>query len=177
MFHERPKDHRADSARHAYRGDVSGSAADVAENRSFDHVFATHVPQPGQTVHNLLSEGIVALDANKNAIPGRNFAKAQQLAAADVGPNDSFLLSPPKQQFPNNMLPAPLTGGPEGVPGTGAYGYFTAGRERISIGAAARRSLSFSGDQPVFGKPIGHTLHAMSKPEFYRDYQHLVMSL
>jgi phospholipase C len=98
----------------------------IGENRSFDHVFATYVPQPGQTVHNLLSEGIVALDANKNAIPGRNFAKAQQLAAADVGPNDSFLLSPPKQQFPNNTLPAPLTGGPEGVPGTGAYGYFTA---------------------------------------------------
>jgi phospholipase C len=105
----------------------------IGENRSFDHVFATYVPQPGQTVHNLLSEGIVALDANKNAIPGRNFAKAQQLAAADVDPKDSFLLSPPKQQFPNNALPAPLTGGPEGVPGTGAYGYFTAAVDYCTV--------------------------------------------
>jgi phospholipase C len=32
----------------------------IGENRSFDHVFATYVPQsPGQTVNNLLSEGIV----------------------------------------------------------------------------------------------------------------------
>jgi phospholipase C len=92
----------------------------IGENRSFDHVFATYQPQPGQTVHNLLSEGIVALDGNKNAIPGPNFAKAQQLAASDVGPTDSFLLSPPKQQFPNNTLPAPLTGG-----ASGAQGYFT----------------------------------------------------
>jgi phospholipase C len=96
----------------------------IGENRSFDHVFATYQPQPGQTVHNLLSEGIISLDANKNAIPGPNFDKAQQLAATDVGAADSFLLSPPKQEFPNNTLPAPLTGGPEGVPSTGAFGYF-----------------------------------------------------
>ncbi|MGA7047321.1 MAG: alkaline phosphatase family protein, partial [Candidatus Sulfotelmatobacter sp.] len=32
------------------------------ENRSFDQVFGTYVPRDGQTVHNLLSEGIV--DAN-----------------------------------------------------------------------------------------------------------------
>jgi phospholipase C len=98
----------------------------IGENRSFDHVFATYQPQPGQTVHNLLSEGIITLDANKNALKGPHFAKAQQLAAADVGPTDSFLLSPPKREFPNDTLPAPLTGGPEGVPGTGAYGYFAA---------------------------------------------------
>ena len=34
----------------------------IGENRSFDHVFGTYVPRPGQTVHNLLSEGIVQLD-------------------------------------------------------------------------------------------------------------------
>ncbi len=37
-----------------------------------------------------------------------------------------FMLSPPKQEFPNNIPPAPLTGGPEGVAGTGAYAYFSA---------------------------------------------------
>jgi phospholipase C len=84
----------------------------IGENRSFDHVFATYVPKsPGQSVHNLLSEGIVTLDSNKNAHPGPNFEKAHQLAAQDLGSTDSFLLSPPKQTFPNDQLPAPLVGG------------------------------------------------------------------
>jgi phospholipase C len=83
----------------------------IGENRSFDHVFATYVPKRGETINNLLSEGIVKLDKNKNAIPGPNFDKAHQLAATDSAP-DAFLLSPPKTEFPNNQLPAPLTGGP-----------------------------------------------------------------
>ncbi len=41
----------------------------IGENRSFDHVFATYVPKHGESVNNLLSQGIVKLDANKNAIP------------------------------------------------------------------------------------------------------------
>ena len=86
----------------------------IGENRSFDHVFATYVPKKGETVNNLLSEGIVSLDTNKNAVPGPNFAKAHQAAASDLGGSDSFLLSPPQSNFPNNQLPAPLTGGPSG---------------------------------------------------------------
>ena len=31
----------------------------VGENRSFDHLFATYVPKSGETVNNLLSEGII----------------------------------------------------------------------------------------------------------------------
>ena len=85
----------------------------IGENRSFDHVFATYVPKHGETVNNLLSEGIVKLDANKNAVPGPNFQKAHQLAAQDLGLQDAFLLSPPKQTFPNDQLPAPLVGGPK----------------------------------------------------------------
>src|SRR5277367_3267817 len=92
----------------------------IGENRSFDHVFATYVPRRGQTVHNLLSEGIIQLDANKNAIPGPNFYKAQQLSASDLGSQDTFLLSPPKQEFPSNQLPAPEAAGP-----SGPYGYFS----------------------------------------------------
>jgi phospholipase C len=92
----------------------------IGENRSFDHVFATYVPKPGQTVQNLLSEGIIQLDANKNAIPGPNFYKAQQFSASDLGTQDTFLLSPPKQEFPSNELPAPEAGGPSGT-----NGYFT----------------------------------------------------
>src|ERR1700684_4075309 len=56
--------------------DKSGSTATpikhviviIGETRSFDHVFATYVPKNGQKVNNLLSEGIIKLDANKNAI-------------------------------------------------------------------------------------------------------------
>ncbi|WP_202814670.1 hypothetical protein [Bradyrhizobium tropiciagri] len=86
----------------------------IGENRSFDHVFATYVPERhGESVFNLLSQGIVKLDASKNAIPGPNFEKAHQHAAMDNGPNDAFLLSPPKQNFPKDQLPAPLVGGPK----------------------------------------------------------------
>jgi phospholipase C len=92
----------------------------IGENRSFDHVFATYVPTRGHTVHNLLSEGIIQLDANKNAVPGPNFRKAEQLAASDLGSQDTFLLSPPKQEFPGGILPLPEVAGP-----SGAQGYFT----------------------------------------------------
>ena len=81
----------------------------IGENRSFDHVFATYVPKGGETVNNLLSEGIIKLDADKNAVPGPNFNKAEQLWGTN---SDSFLLSPPTQEMPNNVLPAPLAGGP-----------------------------------------------------------------
>src|SRR5271163_1543199 len=87
----------------------------IGENRSFDHVFATYVPQWGESVDNLLSKGIVTLDSNLNAIPGPHFHKAQQLAASDLGATtggDQFLLSPPKTEFPGNILPSPLVGGP-----------------------------------------------------------------
>ncbi len=79
----------------------------IGENRSFDHVFATYQPKPGQTVWNLLSEGIV----NADGTPGPNFRYAEQRAATDAPP-DTFLLSPPTTAFPNSVLPAPLVGGP-----------------------------------------------------------------
>ena len=104
----------------------------IGENRSFDHVFATYKPKGGQTVHNLLSEGIIQLDPNNNAIPGPHFDKAQQLSALDVGSQDSFLLSPPKREFPNNQLPAPEVGGPQF-----AQGYFTTSDCKYATGAAA----------------------------------------
>ncbi len=78
----------------------------IGENRSFDHVFATYQPKGGQSVWNLLSEGIVKADGT----PGPNFYQAHQSEAADKAP-DTFLLSPPKSSFPNAVLPAPLVGG------------------------------------------------------------------
>ena len=80
----------------------------VGENRSFDHVFATYVPtKKGETVWNLLSEGIVT----KTGAPGPNFQKFSQSAAKDQAP-DAFLLSPGKADFQGSVLPAPLVGGP-----------------------------------------------------------------
>src|SRR5579863_7250149 len=82
----------------------------IGENRSFDHVFATYVPKAGQTINNLLSEGIVKADGT----PGPNFIKAHQLAAVDLGEKtggDPFLLTPPKVDFGGDVLPAPLVGG------------------------------------------------------------------
>jgi phospholipase C len=80
----------------------------IGENRTFDHIFATYVPVKGQTVFNLLSEGIVKADGT----PGPNFPVAEQKAAYDVAP-DAFMLSPDvTSSFAGNVLPAPINGGP-----------------------------------------------------------------
>ena len=80
----------------------------IGENRTFDHIFATYVPKKGETVWNLLSEGIVKADGT----PGPNFPLAEQ-KHADVTASDGFLLSPPPTgTFHGNVLPAPLNGGP-----------------------------------------------------------------
>ncbi len=112
----------------------------IGENRSFDHVFATYVPKNGETVDNLLSKGIIKLDGKKNAIPGPNFDKAQQLAATDIG---TFLLNPPKEEFPNNVLPAPLTGGPSGTNGffSGAAPCGVAGVDAVTCAQLSENGL------------------------------------
>ena len=69
----------------------------IGENRSFDHVFGTFKPNPGQTVWNLLSEGIV----NADGTPGPNFARARQWQARDTG---SYSIHPPKIA-PYGVLP------------------------------------------------------------------------
>jgi phospholipase C len=107
-------DDHSSSNDHGTRTPIKHVIVIIGENRSFDHVFATYVPkQRGQTINNLLSEGIISLDGNKDAVGGPNFKKAQQLAAQDPGTQDTFLLSPPTQSFPNGYLPAPLVGGPK----------------------------------------------------------------
>jgi phospholipase C len=79
----------------------------IGENRTFDHVFATYPPRNGQTVWNLLSEGII----NADGTPGPNFYEAMQNNAAD-SVSDGFLLAPAKSAFPTNIMPPALTGGP-----------------------------------------------------------------
>ena len=75
----------------------------IGENRTFDHLFATFVPKPGQKVWNLLAQGIVKPDGS----PGPNFKLAQQWQASDV---DKFSIHPTKTQL-YTKLPAPNTDG------------------------------------------------------------------
>lgn len=53
----------------------------VAENRSFDNMFATYRPKNGQTISNLLSRGIV----KENGMPGKNYYLASQNSAQAHG--------------------------------------------------------------------------------------------
>jgi len=75
----------------------------IGENRTFDHVFATYQPRPGEFVDNLLSKGIINLDGS----PGPNYARAQQFAAQDTS---FFSISPGgKTPYTSAMLQAPST--------------------------------------------------------------------
>jgi phospholipase C len=83
----------------------------VGENRSFDHLFATYVPKTeGETVNNLLSEGIVKPDGS----PGPNYSRATQFFA-DITGATTFQLSPTTGKGPYQVQPAPLAGGPRNV--------------------------------------------------------------
>ena len=74
----------------------------IGENRTFDHVFATYQPPAGQTVRNLLSEGIVNIDGT----PGPNVKAAQQWKATDT---ITYSNSPDKT-LPYSSLPDMNTG-------------------------------------------------------------------
>jgi phospholipase C len=82
----------------------------IGENRTFDHAFATYVPRAGQTVWNLLSEGII----NADGTPGKNFSKATQYRAFD---SSAYSVHPPKG-YPWNTLPSINT---DGAPTTAPF--------------------------------------------------------
>lgn len=75
----------------------------IGENRTFDHVYATYTPPRGQSVMNLLSEGIVKADGT----PGPNVALARQWQASQPG---TYSLAPARTQ-PYQTLPPMNTGG------------------------------------------------------------------
>ena len=82
----------------------------IGENRTFDHVFGTYVPNPSQSILNLLSEGII----QANGSPGPNFAAARQFT---TGPQSSYYIgvtSPQKTAY--SVLPAPTLGGAPNQP-------------------------------------------------------------
>jgi phospholipase C len=77
----------------------------IGENRSFDHVFATYVPQRGQSVLNLLSADIVQADGS----PGPNFASASQFTTS--GEKHYSIGVATRRKTPYSTLPAPTLGG------------------------------------------------------------------
>ena len=81
----------------------------VGENVSFDNVFATYEPPPGQSVSNLLSRGIVDRDGN----PGPRFALAIQREASV---RDRYTVTPAVTDA-YKTLPQPGTNYARGLPG------------------------------------------------------------
>ncbi|MGA8763286.1 MAG: alkaline phosphatase family protein [Candidatus Sulfotelmatobacter sp.] len=77
----------------------------IGENRTFDHIFATYKPKSGETVNNLLSEGIIKADGT----PGPNFFLASQSSANDTS-EAGYQLSP-SDNAAYEVLPPVLAGG------------------------------------------------------------------
>ena len=86
----------------------------VGENHSFDNLFGAYRPDPksGQSVTNLLSQGII----NSDGTPGPHFSKAQQWQAIV---EDKYSIAP-SRTAPYARLPQPNTtnafGQPPGLP-------------------------------------------------------------
>ena len=84
----------------------------IGENRSFDHLYGTYTPRPGESIANLVSKGILL----PNGQPGPNFAAAKQFT---VAPQTSFFVGVPAvQKTAYTLLPAPTLNGAPASPST-----------------------------------------------------------
>jgi len=75
----------------------------IGENRTFDHLFATYVSPSGDSVKNLLSEGIIKADGT----PGKNFKRAQQFQAIAPFKTKYFIHLDSDDKAPYSTLPEP----------------------------------------------------------------------
>jgi phospholipase C len=154
----------------------------IGENRTFDHVFATYKPKKGESVWNLLSQGIV----NNDGTPGRNYnTLGAQFSAID---KNKYQISP-DHKMPYSTLPTPLAGGPTTTSDTdapfntlaeamkyenglapGYYKYLTTGATGLAHGVPDTR-ISYDG-QPVTSLPPGPFQLTGPKPGQlkYEDY-------
>ena len=80
----------------------------IGENHTFDNLFGAYKPRKGQTIHNLLSQGIVNADGS----PGPNFARAVQQQAG----NTSVYRVDPGITGAYAFLPQPQTTYATGLP-------------------------------------------------------------
>ena len=75
----------------------------IGENRTFDHIFATYVPQKHAAVSNLLSKGIIKADGS----PGPNFKKSQQFQAVAPFRAHYYVSLHDDEKVPYTTLPQP----------------------------------------------------------------------
>jgi phospholipase C len=107
----------------------------IGENRTFDHLFATYVPQSKDSINNLLSEGIIKADGT----PGKNFGKAAQFQAIRPFKTKYFISLDSNEKASYSTLPEPtLNFSPS--PATGEPPPFPAGTP-TSLLAAIEPSL------------------------------------
>ena len=82
----------------------------IGENRTFDNIYGTYVPKPGQHVENLLSRGIV----NADGTPAWNAAAATQNRLTTIDPVAYFVdtntLNHPGKTAYSPFLPTPEAG-------------------------------------------------------------------
>ena len=77
----------------------------IGENRTFDHIYATYKSKSGDSINNLLSEGIIKADGT----PGANYAASLQNSASDTG----VYSNNPGGKTLYGSIPPVVTGGPE----------------------------------------------------------------
>ena len=78
----------------------------IGENRTFDHTFGTYTPQPGQTVANLVSQGII----DQDGAPGPQFAQSQQFQVTAPLPAHYFISVDHSAKTPYTpFLPPPIS--------------------------------------------------------------------
>jgi len=82
----------------------------IGENRTFDHIYGTYIPKSGDSILNLLSEGIVGPDGS----PGPNFAAAKQFTTS--GQTSYFIGVDSNNKTAYTTLPAPTLGGAPNQP-------------------------------------------------------------
>ncbi|HEX4570839.1 MAG TPA: alkaline phosphatase family protein, partial [Dongiaceae bacterium] len=92
----------------------------IGENRTFDHVFGAYAPRPGQSVFNLLSQGIILPDGS----PGPSFAKAAQ-DSAEV--TSSYDIAPSHKQPYATLPPAMTDGAPQAASDGDSLPFLTLG--------------------------------------------------
>ena len=92
----------------------------IGENRTFDHIFATYQPKRGQSVANLLSNGVIL----PKGVPGPNFARSRQFQIKQPYPSKYFIDAfatagkVPYQQSPGTpIFPSPNTAYVPSAPG------------------------------------------------------------
>jgi phospholipase C len=115
---------------HETRSPIQHVIVLIGENRTFDHLFATYVPKSGDSVKNLLSEGII----NADGTPGPFFHKAAQFQAIAPFRQQYFISLSNSEKVAYQTLPAPtLNFSPS--PATGEPPPFPAATPAALLGA------------------------------------------